>query len=1482
MALAVTFGSLRPQAIAPTVSVQSGGSTTSGGTLYLALVGMNRIGFNQPSTLVPVTWTAGQKIVVTIPTNSRVEAEDLHRLVLAASTTNDATQLQPLAWWRGYNLQSTAPGFFREQQRSLTTAPTIEFTTSAHLILGGVATTPAALTSITSPLDGMQRWVTSLSATFYYSESDTQTPNGTTILDAGTAPGNWLPWRVSGGVGSVTDLAGELGCSRDVRDLDDADILFPPPPYPMDGTRSSDAIYWIVNGYSETGSPIESGTRIGLDVFQAGAIKSLLFDSKIVSTLQGYVRLSTAALATAGLSFNSDSTYRYGQPIYTLESNLPAGYAIALKLAAQFKEEQLGGKQSPGTLALEPKILSESGNFVPGGQLFGNVIYPSGARRRVYPLRGAQVKVGGGSGKVGSLEFADRPEFTLSLGTTNQDNLKITLNGNGDVFYRGQSALDSTEVQRALVWMRSGRSAPGVWSSYTALTAGQSLVANCAYPTAIRADYPDPAIAESDAGELNATTVAIYVQKETGGEIREFLGNSVLLGASQTFTLPAFTTGTVISSLPAATPFGMFAPGAVTPSGVAGGSFVADRYRVCFAFAWNGTTASDISHRTTDGCIEEWAVPLTSALSASKYWGAPLASLTVLRALPLDDIYPSQVRYVEALNNPFRFDATSTATDDGTGASRVARPNAIDTGSPGRWVQDDLVGPPGPSAYTRTTASFTQPAVNATVSVGVGSTAFLFAGQPVSVAGGGFYAVSSITNATTVVLTNLGGTGNTAPAATIATNALLVTSGQKGDNGASGANAYTVTTANFNQPSVGSNVTVSMANTAIAAVGQPLFVEGGGFYTVSSIASGTSISLNNNGGTGNAAQTTTISSGAAVRGGGQRGATGAYPTTTTTASFTQPAVNSTVTAFLTDTSFLSPGQTVFVSGGGFYTVSGGVSTNAAALLNVGGTGNSTAGSNIASGSMLAVVGQKGDNGASSTTTTSSYTQPAIGSTVTVSMASTALLTVNLPVFVGGAGSTGGSYIVTAIGSSTSATLRNLGGPNNLSPTSTVPTGLMVVPQGNRGEASYTTTTASFIQPAINSTIAVSVASTAFMAIGLSVFVTGGGSYSISSIGSATSVTLTNLGVAGSATPGSTVATAAQVVTSGAPGLSAYATVSSNFTQPAIGSSVTVAVSATAFMSAGMPLYVAAGGFYAIASVISSTSVSLTNSGGVGNVTPGATVAAGGGVIPTGQQGSPGANAYTPTTAGFTQPAVSSTVVVAVADTSWMSAGQPLFVGNGGFYSVSAIGSPTSVTLTNSGGTVNATAGATIPSGSIVSPSGTRGDTGATGATGSLASSTGGITFDLASAPTTTATQNAIFADSADGRLKRRRTSNGSLEQIALSDTPQTYTKSHSVQAVVLADAATINIDAAASNIFRFTLGGNRTIANPTNLADGETLLIMVIQDATGGRIPTWGTAYDFGADGVPAYSTTGGRKDILSFLSDGTKVYFCGIRRGFT
>jgi hypothetical protein len=105
---------------------------------------------------------------------------------------------------------------------------------------------------------------------------------------------------------------------------------------------------------------------------------------------------------------------------------------------------------------------------------------------------------------------------------------------------------------------------------------------------------------------------------------------------------------------------------------------------------------------------------------------------------------------------------------------------------------------------------------------------------------------------------------------------------------------------------------------------------------------------------------------------------------------------------------------------------------------------------------------------------------------------------------------------------------------------------------------------------------------------------------------------------------------------------------------------------------------------------------------------------------------------------------------------------------------------------------------------------------------------------------------------------------------------------HPAVAVTLTDAATINWNAALGKVATVTLGGNRTIAAPSNLAVGLYTL-HVIQDGTGTRVPTWSTVFKWSSGQAPTLSTRAGARDVFRFESDGTYLYGEMMRdvRGF-
>jgi hypothetical protein len=92
--------------------------------------------------------------------------------------------------------------------------------------------------------------------------------------------------------------------------------------------------------------------------------------------------------------------------------------------------------------------------------------------------------------------------------------------------------------------------------------------------------------------------------------------------------------------------------------------------------------------------------------------------------------------------------------------------------------------------------------------------------------------------------------------------------------------------------------------------------------------------------------------------------------------------------------------------------------------------------------------------------------------------------------------------------------------------------------------------------------------------------------------------------------------------------------------------------------------------------------------------------------------------------------------------------------------------------------------------------------------------------------------------------------------------------------VSLAYAATIGTNAALGQNFAVgPLTGNATLSNPINLQAGMRLLWRIRQDATGGRVLTFGTMFKFEYGIIPGLTTTGGASDVLTAYFDGTNLY---------
>jgi hypothetical protein len=145
------------------------------------------------------------------------------------------------------------------------------------------------------------------------------------------------------------------------------------------------------------------------------------------------------------------------------------------------------------------------------------------------------------------------------------------------------------------------------------------------------------------------------------------------------------------------------------------------------------------------------------------------------------------------------------------------------------------------------------------------------------------------------------------------------------------------------------------------------------------------------------------------------------------------------------------------------------------------------------------------------------------------------------------------------------------------------------------------------------------------------------------------------------------------------------------------------------------------------------------------------------------------------------------------------------------------------------------------------------------------------------APTTVAANVIWTLPSSDGSASQALSTNGSATlswaTYAALATAQTFTAAQRGAISALTDGATITADFAAANNFSVTLGGSRTLANPSNQTAGQSGCIWITQDGTGSRTLAYGSQWDFTGGTAPTLSTAAASVDCLVYaVQSSTKI----------
>jgi hypothetical protein len=148
-------------------------------------------------------------------------------------------------------------------------------------------------------------------------------------------------------------------------------------------------------------------------------------------------------------------------------------------------------------------------------------------------------------------------------------------------------------------------------------------------------------------------------------------------------------------------------------------------------------------------------------------------------------------------------------------------------------------------------------------------------------------------------------------------------------------------------------------------------------------------------------------------------------------------------------------------------------------------------------------------------------------------------------------------------------------------------------------------------------------------------------------------------------------------------------------------------------------------------------------------------------------------------------------------------------------------------------------------------------------TGSAA--TARTNLGLGSIATQAASSVAITGGSVNGTTVGASTaSTGAFTTLSASST-MSATGNAYMAIDALTDASTIAVDMSVGNNFSVTLGGNRTLGNPTNLTAGQSGVIFITQDGTGSRTLAYSSYWDFPSQTAPTLTTTANAVDVLVY-----------------
>ena len=586
------------QCLPPTVSVETGGSLTTNGTIYLGIQAFNESGVNFCSTLVPANYTVGSRIRVQFNSANRTEGTLFPYYLLIASPNNDKANGHVIGIWKNWEDNGKTLATFSDLLLSQNTDLTITPSSVAN---------PLALP--TNAIQGQTRTVTSLGA--YYMRLNTpQAVDGVKVI-SDSLENKWVLNLGSTNYGAfpIGGTTGVFGCHQPAANID-AEILannpfFPRPVYTPDGSGSlfdpdqSPIRLAFLNLYE---SEMGVGRRLRLNCFLNGSEPvSNLLSGKIFARVLGFVNIESGELVTENDTGDGNDMDGIGEWVsvdtklgfFVFQRPLPYNWVVAVEIAVGFKSSEL--QIAPGSvLSFTLSCGVQSGVLVEGGLIYrqpqGGLIYKDeNYTGRVLP-DSVGVKVGrmiggmihGSQSRI--FEFLDTPEQFLSGFLTNTVGQKITLSRDGVATFRGIDAIQSSEALLAIVSTKTGESRV-FWGASESVLSSQGISALITYPS----------------GGFNISLIRFYLLIN-GVLYRQDSPSGITTGlTSQTFNISAITGFSLIALEPTNYIPGLFLSPGIAVS-LSSGS-LSGNMKLGVSYVYSGSVLSAISQEVSLGCL---------------------------------------------------------------------------------------------------------------------------------------------------------------------------------------------------------------------------------------------------------------------------------------------------------------------------------------------------------------------------------------------------------------------------------------------------------------------------------------------------------------------------------------------------------------------------------------------------------------------------------------------------------------------------------------------------------------------------------------------------------------------------------------------------------------------------------------------------------------------------------------------------------------